>query len=176
MWILVARNIKKNEILSESFINLGDRNVYNYTMDWNHLNLHNKMYEDACSKLSNIDLVFIAHGTLPNQSDIQNDEKDILDTINTNALSVINLLTIIAKDFESKKQGHIAILSSVAADRGRESNYIYGSSKAMITVFAEGLGQRLKKSNIDLTIIKPGIIDTPMTNEKKIFYGLVQIK
>ena len=166
-FFLVARNIKKNEILSESLKNLGARNVYNYTMDLNHLNLHNKMYEDACSKLSNIDLVFIAHGTLPNQSDIQNDEKDILDTINTNALSVINLLTIIAKDFESKKQGHIAILSSVAADRGRESNYIYGSSKAMITVFAEGLGQRLKKSNIDLTIIKPGIIDTPMTNELK---------
>ncbi len=166
-FFLVARNLKKNEILSESLKNLGAKNVYNYTMDLNHLNLHNKMYEDACSKLSNIDLVFIAHGTLPNQNDIQNDEKDILNTINTNAISVINLLTIIARDFENKKQGHIAIISSVAADRGRESNYIYGSSKAMITVFAEGLGQRLKKSNIDLTIIKPGIIDTPMTSKLK---------
>ena len=166
-FFLVARNSKKNEILSESLKNLGAKNVYNYTMDLNHLNLHNKMYEEACNKLTSIDLVFIAHGILPNQNVIQNDEKEILKTINTNALSVINLLTIIAKDFESKKQGHIAVISSVAADRGRNNNYIYGSSKAMITVFAEGLGQRLKRSNINLTIIKPGIIDTPMTNKFK---------
>jgi short-subunit dehydrogenase len=87
--------------------------------------------------------------------------------INTNALSTIALLTEIANRFQVKKNGTIAVISSVAGDRGRASNYIYGSAKAMITTFTSGLRQRLYKSNVAIVTIKPGFVDTPMTSEFK---------
>jgi short-subunit dehydrogenase len=59
--------------------------------------------------------------------------------------------------------GTIAIISSIAGERGRASNYVYGSAKAMVTTFASGLRQRLHKFNVDVVTIKPGLIDTPMT-------------
>jgi short-subunit dehydrogenase len=62
-----------------------------------------------------------------------------------------------------KKTGIIAVISSVAGDRGRASNYVYGSTKAMITAFTSGLRQRLYKSNVAVVTIKPGFVDTPMT-------------
>jgi len=83
--------------------------------------------------------------------------------IQTNALSTISLLTLIANRFEAKKDGTICVISSVAGDRGRGSNYVYGSAKAMITAFSSGLRQRLHKSNVAVVTIKPGFVDTPMT-------------
>jgi short-subunit dehydrogenase len=93
--------------------------------------------------------------------------KETLAEVKTNALSTISILTLIANLFERKKAGTIAIISSVAGDRGRASNYVYGSAKAMIAVFASGLRQRLYKANVAVVTIKPGLIDTPMTAEFK---------
>ena len=93
-------------------------------------------------------------------------EKSAADTIascNTNALSVISLLTLLANHFEEKKSGTIAVITSVAGDRGRQSNYIYGASKAMVSVFLQGLRNRLFHSQVNVLDIKPGFVDTPMT-------------
>ena len=166
-FFLVARNTERNKVISQDLISLGAKNVHTYTMDVNDFNKHQEMYKEAYKKLSDIDLVFIAYGMLPEQQEIQTDSAKTLNTININVLSVINLLTIISNDFEKKRHGQIAIISSVAADRGRASNYIYGSSKAMITSFSDGLRQRLYKSNVNVTVIKPGFIDTPMTSKFK---------
>jgi short-subunit dehydrogenase len=87
--------------------------------------------------------------------------------IKTNALSAISLLTHLATRFESQGSGAIAVISSVAGDRGRASNYVYGSSKAMLTTFTSGLRQRICKSGISVVTIKPGLIDTPMTEAFK---------
>ena len=92
---------------------------------------------------------------------------EIISELHTNAISTISLLTIIANRFEAKKEGIICVISSVAGDRGRASNYVYGSAKAMITSFTSGLRQRLNKSNVSVVTIKPGLIDTPMTSKFK---------
>jgi decaprenylphospho-beta-D-erythro-pentofuranosid-2-ulose 2-reductase len=162
-FFLVAKDAKKNELISHELISLGAKSVHTYSMNVNDFDAHRQMFEEAKKKLIDIDLAFIGHGMLPDQENDQNNADKILKSVNTNAISVINLLTIIAEEFEKKNYGHIAIISSVAADRGRASNYIYGSSKAMISFFAEGLRQRLYKSNINITVIKPGLIKTPMT-------------
>ena len=86
----------------------------------------------------------------------------------------MSLLTHIANLFESKQAGTIAVISSVAGDRGRASNYVYGSAKAMITSFTSGLRQRLHKSNVTIVTIKPGFVDTPMTASFK--KGLLWVK
>jgi short-subunit dehydrogenase len=66
-------------------------------------------------------------------------------------------------------QGHgaIAVIGSVAGDRGRASNYVYGTAKAGLAAFTQGLRQRLSKSNVQVLLIKPGFVDTPMTQEFK---------
>ena len=114
-----------------------------------------------------IDVVLIAHGTLSNQKSCELSVKETLTEIQTNALSTISLLTSIANRFEAKKSGTICVISSVAGDRGRAGNYVYGSSKAMVTTFTSGLRQRLHKSNVSVVTIKPGFVDTPMTSEFK---------
>lgn len=80
---------------------------------------------------------------------------------------MIALLTNIANRFEAQKKGTIAVISSVAGDRGRQSNYVYGSAKAMVTTFTSGLRQRLYKSGVSVITIKPGFVDTPMTADFK---------
>ncbi len=78
-------------------------------------------------------------------------------------VSVVTLLTRIANRFAHRRAGTIAVISSVAGDRGRGSNYVYGSAKALVTAFLSGLRQRLRKSGVGVVTIKPGFVDTPMT-------------
>ncbi len=113
--------------------------------------------------MDGIDIVLVAHGTLSNQIECQNNIQLTMLEIQTNGISAISLLTVTANYFEKIKQGTIAVISSVAGDRGRASNYIYGSSKAMVSAFASGLRQRLFHSNVAVVTIKPGFVDTPMT-------------
>jgi short-subunit dehydrogenase len=73
------------------------------------------------------------------------------------------LLTHLANRFEAQKHGSIAVISSVAGDRGRQSNYVYGTAKGAVTIFLQGLRNRLHKSGVQVLTIKPGFVDTPMT-------------
>lgn len=82
---------------------------------------------------------------------------------NTNATAVIALLTRIANALEAQRSGALAVISSVAADRGRPSNYLYGSAKAALSAFCEGLNARLFKAGVHVLTIKPGFVSTPMT-------------
>lgn len=124
--------------------------------------------------MGGIDIVLISYGTLSSQKVCESSVKETFAEIKTNSLSTISLLTHIANRFEMKKKGTIAVISSVAGDRGRASNYIYGSTKAMITAFTSGLRQRLYKSNVAVVTIKPGFVDTPMTASFK--KGLLRAK
>jgi short-subunit dehydrogenase len=83
--------------------------------------------------------------------------------LHTNAVSVAALLTPIAARFEQRRSGAIAVISSVAGDRGRQSNYVYGSAKALVSAFLSGLRQRLYKAQVSVITIKPGFVDSPMT-------------
>ena len=121
------------------------------------------MFEDMQEKLSSIDVLLVTHGTLPDQKQCEQDSDQALRAIAENGLSVVNILTIAANIFEKQKQGNIAVISSVAGMRGRQSNYVYGSAKAMVSTFLQGLRNRLHKSGVSVTDIKPGFVDTPMT-------------
>jgi hypothetical protein len=80
-----------------------------------------------------------------------------------NALSVMTLCLPLAQHFASQRRGVIAVISSVAGDRGRQSNFVYGSAKAAVTAFLSGLGQRMQRSGVKVVVIKPGFVSTPMT-------------
>lgn len=164
---LVARNREKLEAVAADLQVRGCQKVITYVMDANNFDAHTPMLDAAEQAMNGLDTVLIAHGTLSDQSACQQSVEVTMQEILTNALSVIALLTHIANRFEQQKNGTIAVISSVAGDRGRQSNYVYGSAKAMVTVFTSGLRQRLYKAGVSVVTIKPGFIDTPMTVDLK---------
>ena len=145
----------------------GASQVHSYSMDANNFDQHLSMLDKAVGVLGVIDIVLIAHGTLSNQKECEHSIELTMQEIKNNALSVIALLTHLANRFEKQGAGTIAVISSVAGDRGRASNYVYGSAKAMVTTFTSGLRQRLYKSGVSVVTIKPGFVDTPMTAKFK---------
>lgn len=164
---LVARNDESLKTIAADLKVRGAVQAQTFCTDLNDMDSHTVLLDAAESALGGIDTVLIAHGTLSNQKGCEQSVEDTLAEIKTNALSTISLLTIIANRFEANQAGAIAVISSVAGDRGRASNYVYGSAKAMVTAFTSGLRQRLYKSNVAVVTIKPGFVDTPMTAEFK---------
>jgi decaprenylphospho-beta-D-erythro-pentofuranosid-2-ulose 2-reductase len=105
----------------------------------------------------------IAHGTLPDQGACQASFDTARREFEVNALSVLSLLTLAANRFEQQRSGTIAVISSVAGERGRQSNYLYGAAKGAVSLFLQGLRNRLSKSGVQVVTILPGFVDTPMT-------------
>jgi short-subunit dehydrogenase len=119
---------------------------------------------DGCyASLGQVDIALVAHGTLPDQKACEQDVALALQEFSSNGLSVIALLTTLANRMEAQCSGTIAVISSVAGDRGRPSNYLYGTAKAAVSTFCEGLRARLFKSGVHVLTVKPGFVDTPMT-------------
>lgn len=164
---LVARNDDRLKTLVAELNVRGASQAQSYCMDLKDIDGHIDMLDTAEVAMGGIDTVLISHGTLSNQKACEQSVKETLTEINTNALSTISLLTLIANRFEANLAGTIAVISSVAGDRVRASNYVYGSAKAMVTAFTSGLRQRLHKSNVAVVTIKPGFVDTPMTKSFK---------
>lgn len=113
--------------------------------------------------LEGMDLAVIAHGVLPDQSACQQHVAQLRAVFEINTLSTLALLTPLANLMLNQRSGSIAVLSSVAGDRGRQSNYVYGASKAALDVFLSGLRNRLARHGVQVLTIKPGFVDTPMT-------------
>jgi len=107
--------------------------------------------------------VISAVGYLGNQEQAQTDASEAEHIINTNYTGVVNMLNIIANDFEQRKNGFIVAISSVAGDRGRKSNYMYGSAKAALTAYLSGLRNRLHDAHVSVLTVKPGFVNTQMT-------------
>lgn len=124
---------------------------------------HRNFYHDALSMFPDIDTVYIGFGYLGEQSKAAEDWNEAQQIIDTNFTGAVSISNIAANDFEKKKKGTIIIVSSVAGERGRQSNYTYGSAKAGLTAYASGLRNRLFKSGVHVLTVKPGFVDTPMT-------------
>jgi len=164
---LVARNKDKLNIVSQDLLSLGASSVNNYLLDFDEID----KYSDFVNYLENnnivIDLLFVAFGVLHEQLKCEDDIKLTIKQINSNYNSVVVLLTLLSRVLEKNKKGCIAVITSVAGDRGRKSNYIYGSAKAGVNVFLEGLRYKLFNSGVSVVTLKPGFIDTPMTKDFK---------
>jgi decaprenylphospho-beta-D-erythro-pentofuranosid-2-ulose 2-reductase len=113
------------------------------------------------------DVVLIAHGSLPDQRVVELDATAQVAEFELNATSVIALTAHFANVLERNCRGTLAVIGSVAGDRGRRSNYIYGAAKAAVHAFCEGLRGRLAASGVNVVLIKPGWVDTPMTSGMK---------
>lgn len=104
-------------------------------------------------------------GYLGNQELAQSDFCEARMIIDTNYVGIVSFLNIVANDFENRKSGFIVGISSVAGDRGRKSNYLYGSSKAALSAYLSGMRNRLSSANVQVLTVKPGFVDTKMTTD-----------
>lgn len=141
----------------------GASQVATDTLDANDLPAHEQLLARADATLQGMDTIFIAHGTLSDQRACERSAELTVHELTTNGISTVALLTHVAQLFEGRRRGTIAVISSVAGDRGRQSNYVYGSAKALVSTFLSGMRQRLSKSGVAVITIKPGFVDTPMT-------------
>jgi short-subunit dehydrogenase len=160
---LVGRKADVLESICADLRVRGAKTVGMHVMDANEFGDHEAMLNVAESSLGGLDAVLVAHGTLGDQKACEASVERTLQELNTNGVSVVALLTRVAARFEQRRAGMIVVISSVAGDRGRQSNYVYGSAKALVTAFTSGLRQRLYPLGVAVITIKPGFVDTPMT-------------
>lgn len=160
---LIARSGEKLAVLADDLQVRGASAVESFAVDLNEFAEHDELIAKAEQAMGGIDVVLIAHGTLGDQQACEQSVDLTLAEIKTNALSTISLLTLLANHLEGRGRGVIAVISSVAGNRGRQSNYVYGSAKAMVSTFCAGLRNRLAPTGVHVLTIKPGFVDTPMT-------------
>lgn len=160
---LTGRHIDRLEATAADLRVRGASGVNMYVLDVNDYAQHAAMLSACSNSLGRIDTVLVAHGTLADQAHCERDAEAAVREFSTNATATIALLTLLAATLEQQRAGTIAVISSVAGDRGRASNYLYGAAKAAVTTFCEGLRARLYKCNVQVLTIKPGMVDTPMT-------------
>jgi decaprenylphospho-beta-D-erythro-pentofuranosid-2-ulose 2-reductase len=167
--ILASRNLSELRNEAANLEIRYDTNIKVLYFDATDFESHFNFYK---SLLPSPDGVIMAFG-LMNQQNSEQDNFDLAKlTIDTNYISAVSILEIVASDFQKRKYGFIVGISSVAGDRGRQSNYIYGSSKAGLSAYLEGLRGRLYESNVELLIVKPGFVETKMTEGMKFPVGL----
>lgn len=164
---LAARNDKQLQSIAADLKTRGAQRVGAKVFDANDFAQHAALLADATRFMDGLDTVLIAHGTLSDQERAQTDVNYALGEITTNGTSVVALMSIAGEQLAAQGHGAIAVISSVAGDRGRQSNYVYGSAKALVSAFASGLRQRLAKKGVHVVTIKPGFVDTPMTAHLK---------
>jgi len=122
---------------------------------------------DSASAAEAVDCVLIAHGSLPEQATCQRDLAACEEALGVNGLSPVLFAEAFATGMERAGRGTIVIIGSVAGDRGRRSNYVYGAAKGMVTRYAQGLQHRFAGSAVKVVLVKPGPTDTPMTAHLK---------
>jgi len=160
---LVGRNAARLAAIAADLRVRGAAQVATLAMDATDYAAHAPMLDAAMVALGGLDVALIAHGTLPDQKACENSVELTLQEIDTNALSVVALATRFGEKFAAQGYGALAVISSVAGDRGRQSNYVYGAAKGMVSLFLQGLRNRLAKQGVQVLTIKPGFVDTPMT-------------
>lgn len=164
---IAGRTPEKLERLAQDLRIRGAGSVHTGLFNARDLASHDQLLEQAFHKLGEIDAALIAHGDLPNQKECEHTWAETERALATNFLSPVAFLTWLANYFDTRGKGNITVISSVAGDRGRQSNYIYGSAKGALSTFLQGLRNRLAPRGVSVTTIKPGFIDTPMTADIK---------
>ncbi len=166
-FVLIGRNHAELDKLSVDLAVRGAGRSEVIIADLNQVDEHGDLVRRALESLGAIDLAMIAHGVLGDQHKCERDFNFALEVVNSNALSTMSLLTHLSNVLEDQRGGSLLAIGSVAGDRGKASNYVYGASKAAVSVYMQGLRQRLHDANVHVLTVKPGLVDTPMTSAFK---------
>lgn len=160
-FVLVARDQDMLTEIKNDLLTRGAGNIETLPYDFENIKGLSGLVSSLAQK--HIDIALIAYGTLPDQKNCQNSLEYAEKHYSLNATSILLLLSLLSKKFKEQQSGTIAVITSVAGDRGKKSNHYYGAAKASVSVFLQGLRQDLFKNGVHVVDIKPGFVDTPMT-------------
>lgn len=160
---LVARNAEKLAAVAGDLRARGASFVDTAVSDLDDTDAHPALLAHAVNTLGGLDVAYLAHGVLGDQTRAEQDFNTAAHILHTNFMAPVSLVTWLANFFVQRRSGVIAVLSSVAGDRGRKSNYVYGSSKAGLSAFLAGVRNRVDREGVTVLTIKPGPTKTAMT-------------
>lgn len=162
-FFLVARNEAQLAALSDDLVARGGSVDGTTAYDFNDWQQHAATVEQASALLESIDVAVVAHGSLPDQLACESSGAAVKQCMDDNFTSAAIIIQACTQRFDAQGRGSLAVISSVAGDRGRKSNYTYGAAKAGIDTLLQGLQGRFSGSAVKIVNIKPGMIITPMT-------------
>jgi decaprenylphospho-beta-D-erythro-pentofuranosid-2-ulose 2-reductase len=160
---LVARNAEKLAAVAADLKVRGASYVDTAVADLDDTERHPELLAHAINSLTGMDIAYLAHGILGDQLQAEQDFNIAAQILHTNFMAPVSLLTWLANYCVQRHAGILAVISSVAGDRGRKSNYLYGSSKAGLSAFLGGLRNRVDREGVTVLAIKPGPTRTAMT-------------
>ncbi|WP_263381938.1 SDR family oxidoreductase [Granulicella arctica] len=160
---LVARNGDKLAAVAADLKTRGASYVDTAVADLDDTTQHPTLLAHAINSLTGMDVAYLAHGVLGEQPQAEQDFGHAAQILHTNFIAPVSLLTWLANYCVQRHAGVLAVISSVAGDRGRKSNYLYGSSKAGLSAFLGGLRNRVDREGVTVLTIKPGPVKTAMT-------------
>jgi short-subunit dehydrogenase len=159
---LVARSREHLASVAADLVVRGGEVVLQQSADLCELDRHRALVAEAEGALDGLDVVLVAHGMLPDQKICEVDRQRAVASWDVNFVSAASLMEAVAERLVAAGRGTLGVLSSVAGERGRADNYVYGAAKAALTAYASGLGHRLRGTGVTVVTLKPGPVDTPM--------------
>jgi decaprenylphospho-beta-D-erythro-pentofuranosid-2-ulose 2-reductase len=162
--LLVARSPQRLVELQADLTARGAKQVVPYSADLSEVRQHGAIFEFVRQSFPGFDTVLLAYGSMQDQKDSESSVDVLLDELQVNFVSATAILTLFAADLERRRTGCLAAITSVAGDRGRRSNYVYGSAKGALSLFLQGLRSRLYPAGVHVITIKPGPVQTSMTD------------
>ncbi len=160
---LLGRDVGKLKTVKNDLLTRGASQVQLYTADLAKVQDYSVIADEIYAYWPQIDIALFAQGSLPDQRQLEKNIAAVRAMFELNAMSYILPASVIAERMAQKGCGSVVLISSVAGDRGRQSNYFYGTSKAAVTTFAQGLRNHVFKHGVQVLTVKPGFVDTPMT-------------
>jgi short-subunit dehydrogenase len=162
--LLVARSPERLAEVKTDLEMRGATRVLPHTADLADVSQHAGIFAFAADTMSDFDTVLLAYGSMHEQKLAATSIEILIEEIQVDFVSAAAILTLFAADLERRRCGCIAAITSVAGDRGRRSNYVYGSAKGGLSLFLQGLRSRLYPAGVGVITIKPGPVRTPMTD------------
>ena len=164
---LVGRDTEKMSVVENDLKARGAKDVKSYVTNFLDPEAVRRIVQDIITEAETIDVVLVGHGVLPDQDICAGEYESFLQQLDVNFLSAVSFIQAFRDHLIERGAGIIAIVSSVAGDRGRKSNYAYGTAKGALSLFAAGLRNELYTKGVHVLTIKPGFVDTPMTTNVK---------
>ena len=161
--LLAARRPEGASALEHDLVAMGAERVETIAFDADATAEHERFAAEAFGRIGEIDLALIAVGVLGDDAGAPREPQAVAAVLATNVVGTASAIAAIAGRMVQQGHGTIVVLSSVAAERARRSNYVYGASKAGIDTFAQGLGDALRDTGVDVMVVRPGFVHTKMT-------------
>lgn len=161
--LLVGRSEERLVAVAGDLLARGATSADYLVADLANISSHKVLVEQIHSVLPNFDTILLAYGSLGEQTLAEHSAEYALQQLTINFTSAASLLTSLSRDLAESKAGCIAVITSVAGDRARRSNYVYGTAKGALALFTQGLRAKLTSVGVRILTIKPGPVATPMT-------------